>query len=482
MSDDPAALIAAALAAAIAAAALMAALSKNPVRGFYLYVFCAAILLSPRLPVVREKLTVCEPVFACTALALLLFAGRIRRSPVPLLPVQRAALAGAGLWLVSVFLSLAVNYAGGQIRDVQRSLLEAATYAYGFAVCAGFVLYVDTWAKWRNCLLAWTLGAGVVTAVGLMAMTVYAPGWTKDEFSGRISSTQRESNQLASYVGPLLPVAAFVLRKPGRSRLWASLPVRLAGFAGLAGAFVVMLGTGSRTAFLINGMAFCALMILLFRVAPRERVRAGLTRLIAVGGIVGMGLFVYGVATDTGETYQSGRTKPWERSTRIFAEILRGERSATDTRVEHYERLGRTWTDNPVLGAGPGNYGRLTRGHEIHNSYANVLGEQGLIGLFAFGLWFLLMFRAALTAARLAPRGEVRVIVLGFLAGCVLLALYQLTTLGLRQRPLWFASGLLICLPRVLLDLRYRSAHAARPAADGGGGRGAAGRGGRGAR
>ena len=454
----------AALAGLIGLVTLLALLVGNPVRGLYLYLFAASILLTRELPVVREKLTACEPIFACTLVALVLFGGRIRRGPVPVLPAQRAVLTAAGCWLASVFISLAANFALGRIADINRSVLEAATYAYGFAVSVAFVLYIDTWEKWRTCLLAWTLGGAVVTAVGLMAMFVYTPEWTRDDFTGRISSTQRESGQIASYLGPLLPVAAFVLRRPGPSPVWRNPLVKAAGFALLGGAFVVMLGTGSRIAFLITAAAFAALMVLLFVVAPRQRVRVGATRLLAVGGLLAAGYFVYGVATDTGEKYAAGQTKPWERPIRIFAEMLRGEREATDTRVEHVERLGRTWSDRPAFGAGPGNYGVLTHGHEIHNSYLNVLGEQGLLGVLAFGAWMLTAANLGWTAYRTAPPGEVRVIVWGFLAGCVLLLLYQATTLGLRQRPWWFINGLLICLPRVLADLRVRAAARRRAA------------------
>ncbi|MFH5804417.1 O-antigen ligase family protein [Alienimonas sp. DA493] len=439
-----------------AAAALFVFLAKNPLRGIYFYLFSCAILLAPELPVVREKLTGAEAVFAATLLALICFSGRIRRGPAPLLPIQRTVLIAAGCWVASVFASLVANYLAGSLVSVGRSGLEAATYAYGFVVSFVIVHYVDTWEKWRTCLLAWTLGGGVVTAVGLMAMSIYSPAWTKDDFSGRISSTLRESNQVASYLGPLLPVAAFVLRSPGPSRLWSSWAARTAGFCLLAGAFVVMLGTGSRTAFLITGAAFAALMVLLFVVAPKERVKAGVTRFLAVGGLAAMIWFVYGVATDTGERYALGVTKPWERPVRIFAEILRGERDATDTRVEQVARLSRTWTDRPVFGAGPGNYSPLTRGHEIHNSYLNILAELGLVGVTAFGFWMLTAVGLARTSAAIAPRGEARVIVYGFLAGCVLLLLYQITILGMRQRPLWFVNGLLICLPRVLLDLHLR--------------------------
>ena len=448
------------------AAVLTAALAGNPVRGLYLYLFAAAILLTRELPVVREKLTVCEPIFACTVLALVLFHGRVRRGPVPLLPAQRGVLTAAGCWLASVFLSLAVNFSLGRIVDLDRSLLEAATYTYGFALSVTFVLYIDTWEKWRTCLLAWCLGGAVVTAVGLTAIFVYAPEWTRDDFSGRISSTQRESGQVASYLGPLLPLVAFALRRPGPSAVWRSPPVRAAGFGLLAGMFVVMLATGSRAAFLITGIAFCGLLVLLFYVAPRQRVRVGATRLVAAGGLLAAGYFVYAVATDTGEAYAAGKTKPWERSIRIFAETFRGERAGIDqNRQEQIERIGENWLDRPAVGAGPGNYGFSTGGHEIHNSYLNVLGEQGLLGVLAFGAWLLMAGNLGWGSYRAAPPGEARVLVLGFLFGCGLLLFYNLTVLGLRQRPLWFINGLLICLPRVLADLRVRAAHRRRAAA-----------------
>ncbi|MEM9704123.1 MAG: O-antigen ligase family protein, partial [Planctomycetota bacterium] len=244
------------------------------------------------------------------------------------------------------------------------------------------------------------------------------------------------------------------------SLLWARGPVRWVGFALLGGAFFVMLATGARIAFLITVGAYSALMILLFVVAPKERVKAGLTRLLALAGLLAMGLFVYSVATDTNQRYAAGETKPWERPIRIFAEMVRGEREATDSRLDTFARFAENWKNSPFIGAGPANYNQVSGGHEIHNSYLNIFAEQGVLGLLAFGFWMLTAGVLARQAMRGAPRGEPRVIVYGFLAGCCLLLLYQVTVLGLRQRPLWFIAGLLICLPRVLLDLHLRRQNA----------------------
>lgn len=92
-------LILAVLAAAFACA-LLALIWREPVRGVYAAIFASSVLMTPHLPIVREKVSACELVIALTWVAMFAnWPGRSQHIP-RLLPVQKRTIAwGAGLIL-----------------------------------------------------------------------------------------------------------------------------------------------------------------------------------------------------------------------------------------------------------------------------------------------------------------------------------------------------------------------------------------------
>ena len=93
--------------------------------------------------------------------------------------------------------------------------------------------------------------------------------------------------------------------------------------------------------------------------------------------------------------------------------------------------------ENWLLGAGPGNFARATGFVSItgklrpaHNSYLEVAGEMGLVGLVALAVFGLTVFASLWRSQALTPRTADRNRVLG--AGLGLLALCLMAaTLGL---------------------------------------------------
>ena len=469
---DPNTLAAAGAALVMGAGVLLAVLASNPVRGLYLYIFASGIIVSPELPVVREKLTAAEPILACTLLALLLYRDRLASATTALrgdllgLRVQRDALAAGAAFIAAAFASAAVNFLGGRIAEPVRTGLEIATFTLGCVACAAIVCTVNTWDRWLKCLAAWAAGGLVVTLVGLISIFIYAPAWTRDEVTMRVSSTLRESNQVASYLGPILPFATLAVERTVRRR-WIKLPAQ----AVFLGAFVVMLGTGSRMAALISIAAFVALIVVLLADA-RRRGRGSLAAAALVFvGAVGFAAFTYTVFQDRGKRYDFRDTSPMMRPVLVARDFLDGKRDESQ-RFEETTAPLRTLARHPILGIGPGNYARFYHSHEPHNTYFAVLGETGLVGAGAFAAFLLLCARCGWTGLKLLGPTDVAALGVAFLAGCGLLLLYQLSVQGLRQRPLWFGAGLCIALPRCAADLRLRiRARAAGLAARSGSGR-----------
>jgi len=101
-----------------------------------------------------------------------------------------------------------------------------------------------------------------------------------------------------------------------------------------------------------------------------------------------------------------------------------------------------------LVGVGPGN-GQDVYGlrFEIHNTYVNVLVEEGLLGtVLLFGI-FVVSFQAGVRMVRMS-RGRFRAVGIGLLSGQMTLLAYGVTMYGLRQRELWIMVGLLVASER----------------------------------
>ena len=416
---------------------------REPVIGVYLYLFGCAILLTTELPVVREKLAGCD----CIMLVVLstFFINRSKWKIQTLLPLQTSALRFALFYLVVCGLSIALN--AGNIVKYSRTLLEYAIYIYGFVACVAIVVLVDDFRKWRNCLIAWCFGAGVVGLFACLAASgIYNPAWARDEFTMRISSTLRESGQISSYCGPILPFLVFassIDRVPTG--------VRRVLYILIVPVIVAILGSGSRIAFLILIVSLVGLFVLRPMFPTRSQIGNVAFYIIAFAVVAGLGKTIYDVATDTTQIYTAGQTSPFERPIRILAEWSRGDREFDVTRANQASSFTRRFVRHPLFGIGIGNYTLHYRSHEIHNSFLSALAETGAFGLSALILWLLAVWRTGLVGLRYARDPDYRLLIACVLFGFALLLMYQITALGLRQRPWWFIPGLIICIPRILI-------------------------------
>ncbi|MBN1909736.1 MAG: O-antigen ligase family protein [Pirellulales bacterium] len=424
---------------AIIACIALAVFSRDPVLGLCAAIFASAILLTPELPVVREKLTLCEGVMCLTWLAMLL---RPRRFPA-LLPSQRVAVRRGVVFLAVIGVSLLLSTCDGDV-ELVRSLVETVNYLYGFCIFLTVVLLVDSWDKWRRCLLAWCGGTVVVCAVAVWSLAVSAPSWARDEFTGRISSTLRMSNQLPGYCIPVLTLVVLIAAMKDTRRLTRLFYAMLA-----VGIAIAIAGCGSRMGFLM--LCFSTGMILWIGLRSSDATVFNRSVFLGMGAIAAAGILcaVVSVWLHSEQTYAAGATSPYERSTRLLVESLRGERSLDNTRTDQLHLVLEKTVERPLFGVGPANFTAKFHVHEIHNTYAAVLGEEGVLGLLALIWWLAGAATNGRLGLHLCTDTRRRLIILAVLIGFASLLLYGVAMFGLRQRPLWFMCGLVVALPRV---------------------------------
>ncbi len=416
----------------------MLVFAREPVRGVYCAFFASAILQTPRLPLVREKLTACEIVMILTWLGMLVH----RHRRFPLLGCQKSAIAAAVLLLTVTIVSYCASLFTASA-SLTRSGVETANYVYGFLMFLTVLCLVDTWPKWLGCLYAWCCGSALVSLVGIWSMLGGAPAWTRDDFTHRLSSTLRLSNQLPGYCLPLL-VLVLVLAACKRFGF-----AKRAAFVLLAvGSAASIVWSGSRTGFFL--LCLCVPVTLLLAFKERRNPQLSIPFSLTLGTAALIAGFALVLSTfGNPEPTPGTKVAPYERPIRLLASWMSGEGSLDDNRTDQARLVLRQLPENPLLGVGPANFTVTYNTHEVHNTYLGVLAEEGLLGLAALLGWLgAVTYNGCYGAARFAGDGR-QVIVLATLIGFAILLIYGLGMYGLRQRPFWLMSALLVALSSV---------------------------------
>ena len=438
---------------------LLARFVRRPQQGLYLTIFASAILITPELPVVREKLTATEFLVALTWMALLLRAagGRVRRAPLS--SSQRTSLILGGAFSIWAVVSFALNMIeGADPRAVAAGAVETASFVYGYLMFATVVWMVDDWPDLWGCLLAWFAGAAVVAAFGVWAFIGGAPAWTYDDFTGRISSTLRTENQVPMFLMPIIGALGFwaVQRRAGQAG-------RIGAVVLLAGVLLTVAGTGSRTAFGMAVLAIIGIAWLGLLEAPRRGFNKGLTFNLALALVAAMGVYVALALVGYQGDYALGKTPAWQRPVVMLYDWVRGERALDETRPAQIEQAWRYFWDQPVIGTGPKLYGYEYRMAEVHNTYVGVMLQMGIVGLMLLAAWQVHVLLLGWRTGRRLRVPFQRLMVLSLVVGMVLLMVYGLTMFGLRQRNLWLLAGLIVAAHS--LRLREVAAQRARQGA-----------------
>lgn len=428
--------------ALLALAYLLFRIARDPVLGVCIFVFLSAITMTPNLPVIGDRLIAADGIMLFVILICAFNGILFRAAPPGLRLVDQLA----GLFIVTATLSsLLALFTRG---DPVRVILFLLIYLYGYLCFRVILRLLTTEDALRRVFLWWAAATVMVVAVGFLAATgIYRPAWTFDPIINRINSTFKMSGQVSSYLGPAM-FLLFYLATLRSVSFW----VRGGFVLVLLSAAFVMLGTGSRTGFVVMFVSmFLGLMVIL-------TTSSGLVRKGELFVAIGAGLLVFfsfavSVWTDTSEQYGLTTTSPFERALRMWSEQTSGNEielaTIGGTRAEEISVAMANLYHHLFLGTGSGMFSRTYQINEIHNTYISVLAENGLLAFIALMLWWgavgIFLFT---TASRLrGPRRLIlRLVTLGFLA----ITIYQVTINGMRQRPFWFVPAIALATACVL--------------------------------
>jgi O-antigen ligase len=428
-----------------AAAAFFVFVLPNPVRGVYVVMFTSAILVTAELPIVRDKLTITEPIMVIIWAAMAAAWVSRRRQAHSLLPRQRSAIAAVVVLSLLAVASL-VMHAGAPGETGGSPVIEVLAYVYGACVFTTVVLLVDDWKKLQRCLYAWLLGVGLIAVVGVWSILFTPPDWAYAEYSGSISSTMKYENQIPAHALPMLCLA-FVL-----AGLRSTPPLHRLAYMALVGSVTLtIVFTGSRTGSTLLIVCVLGLTLIGFRMARNEFLLKDHYRGLMAVLVVGLGIFAYLVFA-TERNYTGIRSVPaYKRPIVMTRDWLSGKRPLDTKRSNQLQGTWESFANDPVFGIGPLRFhlsaGTTDRGH---NTYAVVLIELGIPALLALLAWLGLTWRCGWDAFRQSRDPQRRIIIASLLLGFVVLLAYQMSMFGLRQRTLWLFAGLLVALPRVI--------------------------------
>jgi O-antigen ligase len=309
---------------------------------------------------------------------------------------------------------------------------QAAEAAWQWlAVALVFVIVATSISSQRTLVLAMTMyvaGALLAVAIGM------ATGGLSGGEDGRLEGPIGDANFFAAALVSAIPIAfALSTVRSGLRWRWFC----LGSVAVLALGVVSSQSRGGLAAAV--GMWLAAVVVL-----PRKR------QVVALGAVV---LAAAAVAF-------SFNPASWDR-------VREAETNGTG-RVDLWTVAWSMFEDHPVRGVGVGNFGRVapdyvrevgpledvqlvvkTPDREVHNSFLELLAENGVVGLVLFLAVGAGCLRAALRAARIfgeLGRGDLVAVAHGVFAGTVgLLASYFFIS-GSVDRRLWILLGLCLAL------------------------------------
>lgn len=432
-------------------------IAQHQVRGLYLAIFATSVLITPNLPVVRDKFAATEVLILLTWAALLVGSGRWRRTRVRLVRPQQVSVLIGGAFIGWIVLSFGINNAVFP-EALLPSLVETLNYLYGFLIFRTVLVLVDDREKWYGCLYAWLAGAALASLVGVWALIGGAPGWAYEDVTHRIASTLKNENQVPSFLLPVLVAAIFLAVRRGQAWWRTALLAALA-----AGMLATAIGSGSRTALLMIAMNILCMYLLGLREAPAGAFNRSILGMMALM-LSGAAFFYVSLALALYDGHYSLlRTPAWQRPVVTLYEWVQGNRILDETREEQLETVSEKYQDYLVLGAGPKLFGAREGTEEIHNTYASLLVEIGLPGLLLFIVWLGHVLWVGWHFGRYCRDPFWRLMVLSLVIGTGTLLIYNATMFGLRQRNLWIIAGLLMAVPRLQrVEAQRRLAPAAR--------------------
>ena len=343
------------------------------------------------------------------------------------------------IWLAVIMVSWLVALSlGAAVSETAKWLEMLALYLLVVAI-------VDT--RHLPWLVAATLAAGVAQA----ALGVYQSVWqvgpqgfvlVEGQFL-RAYGTFQQPNPYAGYLGLVLPVAGSLILHgllPGRSATLSATPRQLLPyntrsllltFCSLLPVFILLLiglyVSQSRGAWLGAAAALAVVGV------ARSRRAAAVFSVLMVGVACLLALGATGWLPSS-VTQRFADVLPVVSLPNLATAEVTDANFPAIERLAHWQAALDMWRDHTWLGVGFGNYpvvypayavGRWLEplGH-AHNFYLNVAAETGLLGLLAYGLFWLSVARLAWQAVR-GTQGWWRALAIGALGSLVHLTVHN---------------------------------------------------------
>ncbi|WP_156961891.1 O-antigen ligase family protein [Cobetia amphilecti] len=408
--------------------------TRRPERGIYTAFFASGILNTVSLGPLREKVGLTELVFLFTWFAMLINS-KWRDQRFSFTGYQRLGLIFLAFFVLVEWLSFFINnmnYYG----FLTGSIVETLNITYGAMMATTVILLIQSEAQWKNCIIGWLCGSVVVVIVGFWAMTGTAPSWTIDEFTGRISSTFKFENQMASYLIPIMVI----------SLTWCvsrhiSAIARVITLLCTIGMGIVLIGTGSRTAFLlIILLAMCMIFLFVYQY-NNNALKRGYLAISIISSIFGLIIYIALAISMFDGVYQLGKTPSWQRPVVMIYQNFINDAGIDQTREKQASIVVDKADESIFIGNGPKLYGSKFNVSEIHNTYAAIFIETGVIGLVSLLIIVILPLPLVF---KVHVSQEMKLLFIASALGFVLLLFYNLTMYGLRQRTIWLMIGLLL--------------------------------------
>jgi O-antigen ligase len=342
------------------------------------------------------------------------------------------------LFAAATILSLAGL--GGQLHDQLAAQLQA------FAGLSLFFLATQGLSRRRDLWLV--LGALLTTASLQAAGTILMllVGGQPVSEASRVTGTLLDPNHFAGFLALTIPlVLAVGMSLPSR---WAQV-----GAAGVILALTIALvATLSRSGWLGVVAGLVILMVFL----PQQR-----PQMLALTAAAGLTIVVAGLAGPVGGRLAPHVLGPWEQLTsrwRIWT-------VAVDVFLHHSIFGVGLGNFHPFFAADvsaqypgakidPANAGALLPIAHAHNLFLNIAAERGILGLCAFGLTLVALFRTLGQALAQAGSRLERAVVVGLLASFVAYFVHSLFDVSyIDDRILflvWVLVGIAAVLPRLL--------------------------------
>lgn len=434
------------LAAGMLAAVFIVIVAKRPLYGVYIGFFLSAILITPNLPVVGTKLAPPDLPLIVALIGSMFSVkmwGRVYSTGSKYVTVALMFGVGFLLWTV---VSVLINAIATSVL-LADSIIDILNYFYGFMVLMLVLVTVDSWGKWRRCLVSWVLGTIVVSVVSVLATLGYAD-WARHAEGWRISSTFKSVNQLHSYVAPMIPILLYFVMRYNNNII-----VRLLGVLALIGAIYAMLVTGSRTAAFLIVLAIAAFGVVVYRQVINKPL--ALLSFMTMGSFLVVGAIYY---LSQLMLYGADSLPEGMQAVNRIVERTLLEDNLEDVagpRGEQWRIVKDNWYSYAIIGVGTSRFQSFfSNEHEVHNTYLGVLIEQGVPGLFML-IGFVVMIITGGYAESSRAKSTNSLIMRVYLLSFLLLCAYGAFSFGLRQRIFWLAGGLALCA--IMLAYKQRA-------------------------